>query len=257
MFGYCPLGSGSKGNSIYIGSATTKILVDAGFSAKLTEDRLNEIGVSLADIDAIIVSHEHSDHISGLKGITAKYSIPILANTETAKGITEYLGFCPKFKIFSTGETFAFGDITIHPFTVQHDTMDPVMFTFVVDGIKIGICTDLGFATTLVQHQLQNCHYLLLEANHERDMVYASSRPPFLKQRILGRSGHLSNGECGDLLCKIAHADLKHVHLAHLSSECNTPDKAMMVVKQSLEEKGICLSIDVAPQSQKGKVIAF
>lgn len=257
MLGYCPLASGSKGNCIFIGTSRTKILIDAGLSAKNTAERLASIGVELGDIDAIIVSHEHSDHISGIKAIVQKYSIPVLANTETAKGIAEHIGFCPKFKIFSTGEAFTFGDIDIHPFSVQHDTLDPVMFTVRYDGVKIGICTDLGFATTLVQHQLQNCDYLFLESNHEPDMVHASPRPAFLKQRILGRSGHLSNAECGKLLCKVAHPGLKHVHLAHLSRECNAPAKAMQVVTETITAEGITLNIDVAPQEVVGKAIHF
>ncbi len=257
MIGYCPLASGSKGNCIYVSSSKTKILIDAGLSLKATTERLSEIGVDIGDIDAVVVSHEHSDHIAGIKPLVQKYSIPILANTETAKGIAEALGFCPKFKIFSTGEPFTFGDILIHPFSVQHDTLDPVMFTLRIDGIKLGICTDLGFATTLVQHHLQGCDFLLLESNHERDMVHASRRPHSIKQRILGRSGHLSNQECGQLLTKIAHADLKHVHLAHLSGECNSPEKAMQIVTEVLDSEGITLAIDIAPQLTLGKKILF
>ncbi len=257
MFGYCPLASGSKGNCVYVGTSKTKILVDAGLSAKLTQERLASFGVDIAEIDALVISHEHTDHIVGIRTLTQKWNMPVLANTETAKGIVEQLGFCPKFKIFSTGETFTFGDITLHPFTVQHDTLDPVMFTLRLDGIKIGICTDLGFATTLVQHQLQECDYLYLESNHEPEMVHASARPPFLKQRILGRSGHLSNGDCGGLLCRVAHPGLKHVHLAHLSAECNSHEKAMSVVTSSLKSEGICLNLDIAPQQCLGKIIRF
>lgn len=257
MEGYCPLGSGSKGNCIYVASKTTKILIDAGLTAKATIERLEAINVDINDIDAIVVSHEHSDHIHGIKALVKKYSIPVLANTETAKGIVEALGFCPKFKIFSTGEPFTFGDIYIHSFTVPHDTLDPVMFTFKIDGIKLGICTDLGFATTLVQHQLKDCDFLLLEANHEPDMLEASRRPPFLKQRIKGRSGHLSNADCAKLLCNVAHPQLKHVHLAHLSGECNSHEKAMSVVSSILEEEGISLKLDIAPQDRPGQTLFF
>lgn len=257
MNGYCPLASGSKGNCIYVGTPNTKILIDAGLSAKATEERLSRIGVTMDQIDAILITHEHSDHIKGLSTLTSRYQIPVLANTETAKGIVEALRECPKFKIFSTGETFVFGEMAIHPFTVQHDTLDPVMFTLQIDGIKLGICTDLGFATTLVQHQLQNCDYLFLESNHEPDMVHASRRPPFLKQRILGRSGHLSNSECGRLLSKVAHSELKHVHLAHLSAECNSHAKAMDVVTRTLAEEGMTLNLEIAPQETIGRVIYF
>src|SRR4029077_5226810 len=123
--------------------------------------------VDLADIDAIFITHEHSDHILGLKLLACKMGIPVYANCETAKGIVEQLKECPKFKIFSTGESFEFGDLEIHPFSVQHDTMDPVAFVILTEDKKLGFCADIGFATTLVQNKLKKCDYLYLEANHE------------------------------------------------------------------------------------------
>lgn len=257
MKGYCPLASGSKGNCIYLGTNQTKILIDAGISAKSIKGKLEAINVDLADIDAILVTHEHGDHIQGLKVLAFKYGIPVLANNETAKGIVESFHECPKFKIFSTGETFEFGDLEIHPFSVQHDTLDPVAFTIKVGGLKLGFCTDLGFVTSLVQNHLRECDYLYLEANHEVSMVHASSRPMIYKQRVLGRSGHLSNESCGQLLSQIAHSKLKHVQLAHLSSECNSPETALRVVRGILESKGISLDMCIAPQEMIGQAIHF
>lgn len=257
MIGFCPLASGSKGNCIYLGTANTKILIDAGLSAKAIKLKLEEIGVDLADIDAILITHEHGDHIQGLKVLAYKLGIPVLANHETAKGIVENFHDCPRFKIFSTGETFSFGDLEIHPFSVQHDTLDPVAFTVRVNGLKLGFCTDLGFVTTLVSNKLRDCDYLYIEANHQPSMVHASPRPMVYKQRVLSRTGHLSNEACGNLLSQIAHSGLKHVHLAHLSSECNTPDVALNVVKSILETHGIRLDISIAPQEQLGRAIAF
>lgn len=257
MKGFCPLASGSKGNCIYLGTSYTKILIDAGLSAKSTIAKLAEINVDIQDIDAILVSHEHGDHIQGLKVLSLRFGIPILANTETAKGIVEAFHDCPKFKVFSTGETFEFGDLEIHPFSIQHDTLDPVAFTIRSGSLKLGICTDLGFVTTLVTNRLQACDYLVVEANHEPSMVHASSRPMVYKQRVLSRSGHLSNEACGNLLAQVAHAGLKHVHLAHLSSECNSPEVAMQVVKSILTEKKIDLSMSIAPQYALAKAIAF
>lgn len=257
MKGFCPLASGSRGNSIFFGSSQTKILIDAGISAKALKGKLEEIGVALEDIDAILVTHEHGDHIQGLKVLALRLGIPILANHETAKGIVEVLHDCPKFKIFSTGETFQFGDLEIHPFTVQHDTLDPVAFTIKVDGLKLGFCTDLGYVTTLVQYQLRDCDYLYLEANHEISMVHASHRPMVYKQRVLGRTGHLSNEACGQLLSAIAHPGLKHVHLAHLSSECNNPQTALAVIGEILEKQGIRLDMCIAPQERIGLPIHF
>lgn len=257
MIGFCPLASGSKGNCIYLGTPKSKILIDAGPSAKTIVAKLGEISVDIADIDAILVTHEHGDHIQGLRVLAYKLGIPVFANSETAKGIVEYYHDCPKFKIFSTGETFEFGDMEIHPFSVQHDTLDPVAFTIKVDGLKLGFCTDLGFVTSLVQSQLRNCDYLYVEANHQPSMVHASPRPMVYKQRVLGRSGHLSNESCGQLLAQVAHPGLKHVHLAHLSQECNTPETALSVVRGILEENGINLDMCVAPQEMISRAIHF
>lgn len=257
MKGFCPLASGSKGNCIYFGSNQTKILIDAGISTKKLESRLNEINVDISDIDAILITHEHTDHILGLKGLAYKRGIPVLANQETAKGIVEYFKDCPKFKIFSTGETFEFGDLEIHPFSIQHDTLDPVAFTIRVNNLKLGFCTDLGFATSLVQTQLMHCDYLYLEANHQPSMVHASPRPMIYKQRVLSRNGHLSNEASGNLLAQIHHTHLKHVHLAHLSSECNSPETAISVIKGILEQSGIQLDLCVATQDKISKSILF
>ena len=257
MKGFCPLASGSKGNCTYFGSSQTKILIDAGISGKAIQARLSEINVDLSEINAILITHEHTDHIQGLKTLAFKWGIPVLANHETAKGIVETFRECPKFKIFSTGETFEFGDLEIHPFSIQHDTLDPVAFTIKVDGLKMGFCTDLGFATSLVQNHLKQCDYLVIESNHEPSMVYASARPMIYKQRVLSRSGHLSNEACGNLLAHIFHSGLKHAHLAHLSSECNSPEVAIKVIREILEQHGIQLEMTVAPQERISKAICF
>lgn len=257
MKGFCPLASGSKGNCIYFGSDQTKILIDAGISAKVIEQRLGEIGVSISEIEAILITHEHTDHIQGLRVLAYKREIPILANQETAKGIVEHFRACPKFKIFSTGETFEFADLEIHPFSIQHDTLDPVAYTIKMGPLKMGFCTDLGHVTSLVKAQLMNCDYLYIEANHEVEWVYASPRPMIYKQRVLSRSGHLSNESCAHLLRDVYHNGLKHVHLAHLSSECNSPEKALLVIRQLLEQHGIYLDMCTAPQDKISKAIHF
>lgn len=257
MKGFCPLASGSKGNSIYVGTKRTKILIDAGISGKKLQGKLAEIDVDLSEIDAILITHEHMDHIQGLNTLAFKRGIPILANQETAKGIVENFHDCPKFKIFSTGETFTFGDMEIHPFSIQHDTMDPVAFTIRIDDLKLGFCADLGFATTLVQTQLKDCDYLYLEANHQPSMVHASSRPMVYKQRVLSRSGHLSNEACGNLLAKVHHPKLRHVHLAHLSSECNTHETALSVVKDVLKQQGLEVDMSIAFQENISRAFSF
>ena len=255
MIGFCPLASGSKGNCIYFGTKNTKILIDAGLSAKVIKERLESIDVDLKDIDAILITHEHTDHIRGLQTLGLKMGIPVFANSETAKGIYAALNEAPKFKIFSTGETFEFGDLEIHPFSIQHDTLDPVAFTIKTGGIKVGFCADIGFATTLVKNQLQECDYLYIEANHQPSMVHASARPMVYKQRVLSRQGHLSNEDCAELILHILHPKLKHIHLAHLSSECNSPELALQIVQSKLQ--GAEVKISIAYQEKPSEPIYF
>ena len=243
MIGFCPLASGSKGNCIYFGTGRTKILIDAGISSRIIEQRLKEIGVHLNEIDAILVTHEHTDHIKGIQTLGLRHKIPIFTNSDTAKAIDEFLGECPKFKIFSTGENFEFGDIEVHPFSIQHDAIDPVAFTIRYKQLKLGFCTDLGFATSLVVNRLLECDYLYVEANHQPSMVHASSRPDVYKKRVLSRQGHLSNEECGDLLSKVRSGKLKHVYLAHLSEECNSPELALKIVAEKINSEKVGLSI--------------
>lgn len=250
MKGFCPLASGSKGNAIYLGTGETKILIDAGISLKALRTRLEEIKVDPSDIDAVLVTHEHSDHIKGLSALCGKYDIPVFANSETAKAIVSSFAQIPRFKIFSTGETFEFGDIEIHPFSIQHDAIDPVAFTFKIGSLKVGLCTDLGFASSLVLHQLKDCDYLCLEANHQPSMVHACSRPFVYKQRVLSRQGHLSNEASAEVISAVFHDQLKHVYLAHLSSECNSPDLALKIVEETLGQRGQKTQISIAYQDQ-------
>lgn len=255
MKGFCPLASGSKGNCIYIGTESTKLLIDVGIATRTVEQRLSEIEVDIQEIDAILVSHEHSDHIRGIERLATKYNLPVFANSETAKAILSSAASPLKFKIFSTGESFIFGDIEIHPFSIQHDTLDPVAFTFRMGEIKVGVCTDLGLVTTLVKSHLRECAYLYVEANHEPSMVYACSRPPVYKQRVLGRQGHLSNESCAALIDEVYHEGLKHIYLAHLSEECNNPEKALKRVREQLGERHVPISI--AYQEKKSDLIRF
>jgi len=257
MIGFCPLASGSKGNCIYFGTGNTKVLIDAGISGKATKQALASIDVDIADIDAIIITHEHTDHIRGLKVLAYNMGIPVFANSETAKGIAEKFHGCPQFKIFSTGETFEFHDMEIHPFTIQHDAADPVAFTIHAHDIKTGFCTDIGFVTSLVQNHLKDCDYLYIESNHQPSMVHSCSRPYVCKQRVLGRSGHLSNEACGNLISTIHHPGLKHVHLAHLSHECNSPEYAIKTIQKILHDNKQTVEISIAQQNTVSKAIHF
>ncbi len=257
MIGFCPLASGSKGNALYFGTPQVKILIDCGISFKDLAERLSKIGVEPGELDAVIITHEHIDHIRGLPVLCKKLDIPVFANLETAKAIVCAAKYNPKFKIFSTGDSFRFRDVDIHPFSIPHDAMDPVAFTFKMDSLKLGVCADLGFASTLVMHQLQRCDYLYLEANHQPSMVHACSRPVVYKQRVLSRQGHLSNEDSAEVIVSVHHDKLKHVYLAHLSSECNTPDTALKIVKEALERKQKELTVSVAPQHEIATPVYF
>ncbi|MCC6127773.1 MAG: MBL fold metallo-hydrolase [Chlamydiae bacterium] len=257
MIGFCPLASGSKGNAIFVGTKNVRLLIDAGLSLTQLSERLQEINIDLSTIQAVLITHEHSDHIRGLKTLSERLNVPILTNAETAKGIFAAFGAKFRFKIFTTGEPFVFGDLKIHPFSVPHDTLDPVAFTMEVDGIKVGFCTDLGHVTQMVRVHLQKCDYLYLESNHQPSMVHSSARPERLKERILGKQGHLSNEECGQLIASVWHEGLRHVHLAHLSSECNTPEVALEKVKQVLESRSIEVPLSIAHQHGVSRVILF
>jgi phosphoribosyl 1,2-cyclic phosphodiesterase len=248
MIGFCPLASGSKGNAIFVGTKNTRVLIDAGLSLSQLTERLSQINVELSSIQAILVTHEHSDHIKGLRLVSEHFNIPFLANAETAKGIYAALGVKLRCKLFTTGEPFEFGDLEVHPFSISHDTLDPVAFTIQSEGIKMGFCTDLGYVTSMVKKHLQKCHYLYLESNHQISMVHSSSRPENLKQRILGKQGHLSNEECGELIAAVWHEELRHVHLAHLSKDCNTPEVALEIVKNILQSYQLTVPLSIAYQ---------
>jgi len=255
MFGFCPLASGSKGNAIFVGTKSTRVLIDAGLSYAMLLRRLAEIQVDPTTIQAVMITHEHTDHIQGLPRLCEQLKIPVLANAETAKGIYAALGIRPQFKIFTTGESFVFGDLEVHPFSIPHDTLDPVGFTIRAHGLKFGFCADLGHVTSLVRKQLEGCDYLYLEANHQPSMVHACSRPQVYKQRVLSKQGHLSNEECAALLLSIAHAGLKHVHLAHLSRECNSEELALKIVGDALRQRDFQLELSIAYQDRVSKYI--
>lgn len=257
MNGFCPLASGSKGNAIFLGTETTRVLIDAGLSISATARKLSEIGIGPETIQAVLITHEHTDHIRGLVQISERWKVPILANAETAKAILSGMNEKPRFKIFTTGEPFSFGDLEIMPFSVPHDTPDPVAFRIQAMGHKVGFCADLGYATSLVRKMLEGCDYLYLEANHQPSMVHACPRPAIYKERVLGRQGHLSNEECAELLAVLAHPGLKHVHLAHLSSECNSEDLALKIVGEVISKTDCRADISIAYQSKVSMPIHF
>lgn len=231
----CVLASGSSGNCIYVASHSTGILVDAGLSCRETLRRLDEAGLDASSIHAICLTHEHSDHRSGLVALQRKIGVPLYANMGTVDAI-EQLGKTSglSWNVFATGSPFEIGDLCIEPFSVPHDSYEPVGFVVSANAARIGIVTDMGVATGVVRQRLRDCHVLVIEANHDEDLLKDADRPWSLKQRIMSRQGHLSNSQAGELIAGIAGPHLRTVFLAHLSSDCNTPDLAVNAVREAL-----------------------
>jgi phosphoribosyl 1,2-cyclic phosphodiesterase len=235
----CILASGSSGNSIFISSDTTRILVDAGISAKALAGRLAEIEVEPTDIQAICVSHEHDDHVRGLRVMHRRHGMALYGNNGTIEAIRrDAKNRALPWQVFSTGSPFTIGDLTLHPFPVPHDAYEPVGFTIACGEDQIGIATDLGTPTALIRERLRPCRMVVLEANHDERMLMDAPRPWHLKQRIRGRQGHLSNDHAATMLAEIAGPQLSHVFLAHLSGDCNQEHLALRAAKASLERCG-------------------
>ncbi|OEU68146.1 MAG: MBL fold metallo-hydrolase [Desulfobacterales bacterium PC51MH44] len=247
------LASGSRGNAIFVSSGSTSILVDAGLSGIEIERRLESRGLCPENLDAILVSHEHADHIQGVGVLSRRYNLPVYVNLKTGKAAASQLGNVHDLKNFECGSTFMIKDLAIHPFSISHDAEDPAGFTINQDGTKIGIATDLGIATSMVKEHLKGCALLILEANHDADMLINGPYPWFLKQRIKSRTGHLSNEASKNLLKQVQHDQLKYVMLAHLSEINNTPQKALSEVGQAIT--GCNAQIDIAFQDECGALL--
>ncbi len=239
----CMLASGSKGNAIYVTSGTTSILIDAGLSGIEIERRLNSKGVSPADLDAILVTHEHNDHIQGVGALSRRFRLPVYVNPKTWAAASTQLGQLHDIREFECGVPFEVKNLRLHPFSISHDAKDPAGFVIRRNGAKIGIATDLGVATSIVRQHLKMCDILVLEANHDPLMLLNGPYPWPLKQRIKGRCGHLSNEESKMLLQEVFHNRLSHVILAHMSETNNTADKALDVVGQAIDRPSTRLSV--------------
>ncbi|MFP4159615.1 MAG: MBL fold metallo-hydrolase [Desulfobacterales bacterium] len=249
----CVLASGSKGNAIYVASAGTAVLFDAGLSGIQIERRMQQRGISPDTLDALVVSHEHSDHVSGIGVLARRYRVPVYINPGTQEAASEHLGRIDAFCSFECGTGFSINDLAIHPFPVSHDAAEPAGFTIKNRAGKIGIATDLGFAPAMVRQHLRDCNLLVLEANHDIEMLEQGPYPWPTKQRVKSRTGHLSNEAARDLLMQVHHENLRHVILAHISETNNTPEKAMSVVAGALGGKGPRLS--AAGQHACGELI--
>ncbi|NLA73975.1 MAG: MBL fold metallo-hydrolase [Deltaproteobacteria bacterium] len=230
------LASGSKGNACYIETDNTKILIDAGLSCRELTRRLGLIGVVITSFDAIIITHEHSDHTKGAGPVSRKFDSTVYGNIST-------LSRCHNLKkntkidtSINTGGTFKINDITIKTFAKSHDAADPVGLIVSSNGFRLEVLTDTGESSPVLEKMLQGCTSLMLEFNHDVEMLENGPYPYHLKKRIRGAYGHLSNEQAGDLLKKLSHNRLNNVVLAHLSEINNTPEKALSQAKASLLE---------------------
>ena len=255
MIDVCILASGSKGNASYISDGNTSVLIDAGLSAIEIERRLRSRNLAPERLDAIVVSHEHTDHIRGAGVLSRRYQLPVYINEPTFAAAKVQLGVVHDTVKFEPGVSFSIGDLCIHPFSVSHDASDAVGFTIQNGSTKMGIATDLGTATRLVSHHLMGCRLLIMEANHDPKMLEEGPYPWHVKQRIQSRLGHLSNQASRDLLGELDHSGLKHVILAHISETNNDPEKALAVVGDAVSHHRTQLTI--ASQHVAGEIISL
>ena len=243
----CLLASGSKGNAIMIESGRTRLLVDAGLSARQIRRRLESIGVDAASLTALLITHEHTDHVRGLGPLVRQLDIPVYLQSELAGKLPD-VGKAESVREFADGEDFTVDDFTIRPFAVTHDALAPVGFTFSGEHGKVGVATDLGVVTRLVTDCLQDCRALVLETNHDEMMLRDGPYPWQLKQRVRSSHGHLSNNAGSTLLQKLTWVGLETVFLGHLSETNNRPELAVEAARRALNGQQVC-----APQLLVGR----
>jgi len=230
------LASGSKGNSVYLEGPEGALLIDAGLSARETIKRIETVGADPGFVRGIIVTHEHSDHMGGVKVVARRLKIPVYATRKTAGAAS--LPDDVQVRLIESGTSFEAAGFEIMPFSIPHDALDPVGFTAKLDSIRVGVATDLGCATALVRERLIECRAVVLESNHDEKMLMEGPYPWFLKQRVKGRTGHLSNEAAARMLNDLSSTDLQHVFLAHLSEINNAPDLALGTAREALAGYG-------------------
>lgn len=239
------LASGSTGNAFYIESQETKLLVDAGLSGKQMDRLFQEIGADPSDLDGILVTHEHTDHIKGLGILARKYKLPIYANTKTWQAMEKGIGKLDleqKFH-FEANQVQTFGHIDVESFSVSHDAVDPMFFTFHHENKKVALVTDLGYVSEKIKKTIEGANAFVFEANHDISMLQMGGYPWSVKRRILGDYGHVSNEDCGLALSDVITNETQRVYLAHLSKDNNMKELARMSVDQVLQERGIHMNL--------------
>jgi phosphoribosyl 1,2-cyclic phosphodiesterase len=260
MLNFCSLYSGSSGNSLFVSSKGTRILVDSGPSCKKICEGLASINSSIEKIDAILITHEHSDHINSLGIVSSKYNIPVYANLETwnAMGKQREKIDESNINLFEVDKDFDIGDLTIHPFSIPHDAANPCGFSIHNGKKKLSIATDLGHITDDILKELEDSSFVLLESNYDPDILKISRYPMMLKRRIDGPNGHLSNISAGKTVGYLMKKNLNQVMLGHLSKENNFPELAYQTVAEELMNSNAdinTIKIDVASRTTPSKII--
>jgi phosphoribosyl 1,2-cyclic phosphodiesterase len=250
------LASGSSGNCSLLATDKTRLLIDAGLSVRELTRRLSLIDEQPEKLTAVIVTHEHSDHVCGLARLARKFDIPIYTTWLTAPSL-EWNEYEPKLELFQAGANFRIGDIGVQSFTVPHDATDPVGFCFSAESVKIGVATDLGYVTDSLRYHLRGADLLLLEANHDLEMLKVGPYPWAVKQRVMSRMGHLSNDGVCDFLLRDVDSSISHIVLGHLSEHNNHPAIVRMVAIHALERRNLKPSLAIASQRQPSPVFAF
>lgn len=250
MFKFCSLFSGSSGNCLYIETNKTKILVDCGESAKKIVESLNDINTDIESIDAILVTHEHIDHVKSLGTLSRKYNIPVYSNIETLNSMPLQTQKIKNDNIhtFDFSNDFVIGDLKIQPFSIPHDAANPCAFNIFHNDKKMSVATDIGHMNSEILNYLEKSSFLLLEANYDQNVLKCSPYPYHLKERISGPLGHLSNDMAGKTISHLMHSGLKNAMLGHLSKENNFPELAYktvidQVIENNLPEKSIKISV--------------
>ena len=260
MLKFCSLYGGSSGNCLFVATKNTKVLIDCGTSCKKIWEGLASIDSSIEDIDAILVTHEHSDHVQSLGMISKKFDIPVYSNIETWNAMEKQKEKISEhnIKYFKNDEDFLLKDLNIHPFSTPHDAANPCGFNIHNGKKKLSIATDLGHMNNNIFKNLENSSFILLESNYEPEVLKASNYPFYLKRRIAGPNGHLSNEDAGKTISKLMKKNLKHVLLGHLSKENNFPELAYKSVVDELIHNNSDINeitLNVASRTEVGKVI--
>src|SRR5881392_1360756 len=248
------LGSGSAGNSALVATDHCKILIDGGLSARQIVLRLEQCGVVAEQLDGVLLTHEHGDHVCGLEVLCRKFDLPIYANAQTAEAVRSDCALDRRrnWRLFRTGAEFKICDVLVQTFPVPHDAVDPVGFAFYAGARGLGFITDLGYATKMVVERLRKVHTLVIETNHDEKMLQADPHRPWpVKQRIQSRHGHLSNAAAATVIEQLLSGKLERVVLGHLSRDCNTPELAAGAIRAMLAQRGRSeVEVHCASQSQ-------